>query len=151
MLLRMCLFDLILCLVLALDVYNPLFWTTGMMDSVFVRDPLVMITSTPRIKFFMNSSCCWLVKLGHFSQEEVDCYNSFVLDGVFNLDCLLPDGRIYTYLDPAALCDMLEETDSFCNQLKLIVWFPNRKIEMLEEDCDDIYVSDLAHHRHLLC
>ena len=96
----------------------------------------------------MNSYCRRVVEWGRFSQEEVDCYNSLFLNGVFNLDFLLPDGKIYTYLDPKALCEMIEDTNSYHNQLELIVWFPTRKIDMLDEDCDVIYVSDLIRRRH---
>ena len=95
---------------------------------------------TKNINKYMNSYCRWLVELGRLSQEEVDCYNSLVLNGVFNLDCLLPDSTIDTHLNPKYLREMLEDSNSTHNQLELIVWFPTRKITMLDDDCDEIYV-----------
>ena len=108
---------------------------------------------TKDILKYLNSSCQSLVELGRFLQEEVDCYNSLVLNGVFNLDCLLPEGRIYAYLYLTALGDILKNTyhkstSSSHNQLEFIVWFQTRKIVMLEEECDDIYVSTYTRHHH---
>ena len=69
---------------------------------------------------------------------------------MFTLNCFLLDGRIYACLDPAALCDILYNTSSSHTQLEFIDWFPTRKILMLEEDFDNIYVSDHARHHHQL-
>ena len=96
----------------------------------------------------MNSYCHWLVELGRFSQYDVDCYNSLVSHGAFKLDCLFREGRIYACLNPAALCNTLEDTSSSHDQLELIVWFPTHTIEMIDKDSDDIYVSDLMPCRH---
>ena len=105
---------------------------------------------TKDIQEYTNSSCRRLVESGRFAQEEVDCYNSLVSNGMFRLDCSLPDGRTYTYLDPVALCNVLKITCSTHNQLELMVWFPTWKIVTFDKDCDDIYVSDLIRQRHRL-
>ena len=58
---------------------------------------------TKDIHKYKTFYCRWLVELGRFTQEDVDCYNSLVSNSFLNLDCLLLNSRINSCLDLASL------------------------------------------------